>query len=160
MRKAIIIIIGLVLIGFIGTCIYFVAGVSATIPPIKKYQYSGSVNQLLSGIKEYSATNPNVSLKITDTAGNKEIGYAIYMDVEVKGLTGDILYNLKCEKSDNDVEPAQTLIQLIGVFNTKNYKIGGYGIKGIGVKSMVKDFDTGFLVDLQKQQNMSIKSYN
>jgi hypothetical protein len=159
MRKAIIVIAGLVLMGFIGTCMYFVAGVSSTFPPIKKYQFSGSVNQLLSGIKEYTAINPNVSLKITDTTGNEENGYGIYIDIVVKGLKGDILYNLKCEKSNDDGEPAKTLIHLIGVFNTKNYKIGGYGNEGTGVKDMVKDFDTGFLLDLQKQQKMSIKLY-
>jgi hypothetical protein len=156
MRKIIYIIPGLIVIGFIGTCIYFVAGVSSTFPPIKKYQFSGSVNQLLSGIKEYTSIDRNVTLKITDTTGNERNGYAIYMDVEVKGLTGDILYGLKCGKSNDDGEPATTLIQLISAFNAKDYKIGGYGIKGIGVKNMVKDFDTGFLVELQKKQKMSI----
>lgn len=83
---------------FIGTCIYFVAGVSSTYHPIKKYQFSGSVVQLLSGLKSYSATNSNVSFRITDTTGSKENGYGIYMDVDVKSSQGDILYNLECEK--------------------------------------------------------------
>ncbi len=159
MRKAIIIIIGLILMGSIGIWVYFVAGVSSTFPPIKKYQFTGNVSQLLSGIKEYTAINPNVSLKITDTTGDKERGYGIYFDVVEKRSTGDILYNLECEKDNDDGEPTKTLIKLIGVFNTKNYKIGGYGIKGNGVKDMVKDFDAGFLVNLQKQQKMLIKPY-
>ena len=145
--------------GFIGTCIYFVGGVSATGAPIKKYKFSGSINQLLSGIKEYTTINPNVSLKITDTTGNKENGYGIYMDVKVKGSTRETLYNLECEKNNDDGEPPKTLVQLIGAFDAKNYKIGGYGIKGIGVKNMVKDFEAGFLADLRKQQKLSIMPY-
>ncbi len=159
MSKIIYIIPGLILIGFIGICIYFVAGVSSTFPPIKKYEFAGSVNDLLSGIKKYNADNPNVTLIITETTGNKDNGYGIYMDIEIKSVTSDIVYNLECEKNNNDGEAAKTLIQLIGAFNTKNYKIGGYGIKGTGVKNMVKDFDEGFLVKLQKQQKMSIKPY-
>jgi hypothetical protein len=159
MSKIIYIITGLILIGFIGTCIYFVAGVSSTFPPIKKYEFTGRVNDLLSGIKKYNADNPNVTLKITDTTGNKDNGYGIYMDIEIKSVTSDIVYNLECEKNNNDGEAAKTLIQLIGAFNAKNYKTGGYGINATGVKNMVKDFDEGFLVNLQKQQKMSIKPY-
>jgi len=114
---------------------------------------------LISGIKEYTATDPNVSLKITDTTGNKENGYGIYMDIEEKGLTDDMIYNLECEKNNDDGKPAETMIKLIGVFNTKNHNVGGYGIKGTGVKNMVKDFETGFLQNLKEQQKISIKPY-
>jgi hypothetical protein len=64
---------------------------------------------------------------------------------------------LKCEKSDDDHKVNKTLIKLIGAFNTKDYKIGGYGIKATGVPQMVKEFDTKFLVDLQNQQKITIK---
>ncbi|MDB5011376.1 MAG: hypothetical protein JWQ06_2165 [Mucilaginibacter sp.] len=156
MRKLIVIIICFVVIGFIGTCMYFVVGVSSTIPPIKKYEFSGSVNQLLYGINKYTSTNANVTLKITDTTGNKHDGYAIYMDIEIKSEASVIIYNLKCEKDNDDGEADKTLVQLIGAFNERNYKVGGYGINGTGVKKMVNDFELAFLMGLKQQQHMSI----
>jgi len=36
----------------IGGCLYFIGGVSATFPPIRTYEYAGSIGQLSSGIKD------------------------------------------------------------------------------------------------------------
>ena len=152
------IIIGLVLASIIGTCIYFVAGVSSTFPPIKEYEFSGSVDQLLAGIREYTILNPNAKLTITDTTGGKENGYGIYMDVELKKDTSLLLYNLECEKIDQNNNPPKTLIKLIGAFNKHNYKVGGYGIKGIGVKGMIDDFEIEFLMRLKRQKHMTINA--
>lgn len=159
MAKTILVIVGIAIISFIGACIYFAAGVSYTYPPIKRYHFSGNITRLLSGIKEYTVINRNVSLNITDTTGNKKNGYKIYMDIAIQGINGDLVYSLNCEKINSNGKPADTRIQLIGVFNKKNYHIGGYSVKGIGVKEMVNNFDTGFLTGLRKKQNISIQPY-
>ena len=154
MRKTLIIIIGLAIVSVVGVFVYFVAGISAVYPPIKKYQFTGSVDQLLSGIRHYTSTNPNVTLKITDTTGNMTNGYAFYMDVEIKESKRVLLYNLKCEKDGDD--GSKTLIDLIGVFNERDYKTGGYSIKGIEVNNMANDFENNFLPSLKKEERMSI----
>jgi len=158
MRRVITIILGLALMGFIGTCVYFVVGVSSTIPPIKKYVFSGNVNSFLAGIKEYVATDSDIIFKITDRTGNEQNGYGIYMNLEIRNSTSDIEYNLKCEKKDIE-DGGNTLIKLIGVHDKNNYNVGGYGINGIGVKQMVSDFEMGFLIKLKEKEGISIKPY-
>jgi hypothetical protein len=86
MRKILNIIIGLSLISLVGTCLYFVAGVSSTSPPIKQYEFNGSVHQLLTYIKAYTTVNPSVAIKITDITGNEKNGIATYMDIQIKTL--------------------------------------------------------------------------
>lgn len=156
MHKIVIIIVVLAAIGFVGSCLYLVAGVSATIPPIKKYEFSGTVDQLLSGIRKYAFADTTVTLKIIDTTGDKNTGYGIEMDIEIKSDKHILIYNLKCEKNNGDYKTDNTLIQLIGAFNKKDHNVGGYGIKGVGVSKMVNEFDTVFLTKLKRQYNMNI----
>ena len=66
------------LICFIAIFIYFAAGVSSTYPPIRQYEYLGTTNQFIDGIRKYASTNSDAAFKITDTTGNKKNGYAIY----------------------------------------------------------------------------------
>jgi len=156
MRKIILVVIGLIVVGFVGTCIYFVAGVSATIPPIKKYEFSGNVDQLLTGIQKFTSTNSGITFQITDKTGNKENGYGTYFDIKIKIDTSILEYNLECEKSSKRDDTIKTLIQLIGAHNEMNYSVGGYGINGVGVKPMVKDFEIRFLAKLKSQQYIVI----
>ncbi|MFS2187773.1 hypothetical protein ACCC92_13930 [Mucilaginibacter sp. Mucisp84] len=158
MRRVIIVILGLALMGFIGTCIYFVAGVSSTIPPIKKYVFFGNVNSFLLGMQKYAAADSEILFKITDTTGNKQNGYGIYMNLEIRNSNSDIEYNLKCEEKDNE-GIRSTIVKLIGIHDKNNYKLGGYGIEGIGVRQMVSDFETGFLVKLKEKEGVAVKPY-
>ena len=66
MRNITLLTIGLIIVCFAGTCMYFVVGVSSTSPPIKKYKYLGSIDQLIHGIQKYSSSDTNVTIKITD----------------------------------------------------------------------------------------------
>lgn len=59
MRKITVIVCGLILLGFVGTCVYFVGGVSATYPPIKKYQYGASVSQFEKAFQHYVSLHAN-----------------------------------------------------------------------------------------------------
>ncbi len=155
MRKIILIILGLVLVIFIGTYVYKILTISSVYPPIKEYEYSGSVNHLITGIGGYASTNPKVSFKITDTVGNSNTGYAIRLDIEIKHQMHDITYNLQCEeKRGIDVSP-KTIVELLGAYD-KTDNIGGYIAEAKGVKLLVDDFETDFLFGLKHSQNVQV----
>jgi len=156
MRKVSLLIVGLLIVGFAGTCMYFVAGVSAVNPPIKKYEFSGTIDHLIHEIQRYSSIDSNVTIKITDLTGDKKDGYGVYFDVKIKLDTSLIIYKLECEKSNKSTDVSKTLIKLIGAFNDKNYNVGGYGIEATGVKKMVYNFDTKFLTGLRQKQHLAI----
>lgn len=153
--KIIIITISIVVLAIlIGCFVYFVSGVSAVSPPIKEYQYLGSVNQLIAGMQKYATTNNNVTFKITDTVGSREKGYGIYMTVGIKNNGHDITYRLMSESDDNN-SIVKTKVHLILAFD-ETAKTGGYQLSGKGVRPLVDSFDTSFLVDLKNKQNITI----
>lgn len=158
MQKRTIIILGLILLSFVGVWIYFAAGVSSVHSPIKKYEYLGSFDQLISGIQKYSSANPDVNYKITDTVGNRDNGYTIYMTIEMRSNRRNIMYELKCEKMKSKGEPATTEIKLVGAHDMIN-KTTGYKIDDTGVKELVNYFDADFLVPLKTSQNININPY-
>lgn len=131
-------IIGLVII--IGFFVYFVSGLSSTYPPIRKYEYKGSLNQLVTSIREYTLTNADVKFKITDTVGNKENGYAIYLNIETKTNQDSIEYGLKCEEYNSKGNPNLTIISLVEAYN-KTQNTGGYSKKAKGVDGLVNEFE-------------------
>jgi hypothetical protein len=65
MRKAIIIITGLIFLVFMGTCVYFVGGVSATFSPIRKYVFQGNVEQFGKTLEKYEKLDSNFKYKIS-----------------------------------------------------------------------------------------------
>lgn len=151
MKKGIIIAVIVALV--IGGFIYFVAGVSSTSAPIKRYEYSGSINQFVTAIKNYASTNPNVSVKITDTVGDRKADYGIYISIDMKINKDSISYNLECEKSDGATN--KTTIQLVEAYN-KTRITGGYIKDAKGVKPLVDDFESDFLTPLKNKQNINV----
>lgn len=155
--QKITIIVGLILLSFACVWIYFAVGVSSVHSPIKRYEYLGSLEQLMSGIQRYSSANPDLNHKITDTVGDKENGYAIYMTIEMRSKTRKIMYELKCEEMKYEGESATTEINLVGAHDMVN-KTTGYKIDDTGVKELVNYFDANFLVLLKASQNINISS--
>ncbi len=153
MRLGIIIAIIAALI--IGGFIYFVAGVSSTYPPIRKYEYLGSFNQFITEIRNYTSINPGVEFKITDTVGSKDNGYATYLIIEMKTNQGNIEYGLKCEEYNSKDNPNKTIISLVEAYN-KTRIIGGYSKEAKGIEPLVNNFDVNFLTPLRKSQNIKI----
>jgi hypothetical protein len=135
-------IIGLAII--IGFFVYFVSGVSSTYPPIRKYEYNGSLNRFIIGIRKYALTNTNVKFKITDTVGDKDKGYAIYLEIETKTNQDSIEYDLKCEENNSKGNPNLTIISLVEAYN-KTQNIGGYSKKAKGVDSVANEFELNIL---------------
>ncbi|MBB2144003.1 hypothetical protein GM921_00770 [Pedobacter sp. LMG 31464] len=154
MKKTILITIALGFILFTAIFIYFVSGVSSVSPPIKKYQYFGSVNQLLSGFEKYSSNHSDMTFKITDTVGGIENGYAYYMTIEIMNNKHNITYRIMCEQNKDD-KNIKTNVNLILAFDETN-KTGGYQMKGKVVEVLVKQFDLGVLKPLKDKQNIQI----
>ena len=145
MHKATIIITGLILLCFVGTCVYFVGGVSATFPPIKKYVYHGGFNQLEKVLEKYSKLDSSFRFK-KDTGFNE-------IDIDMKRLGANITYGLICKNLDDDT--TVTEIDLVMAFDTTN-KIGGYGIKADGMKDLLNYFDNNIIARLRKDEHAVI----
>ena len=154
MRKTVIIVFLLAVLIVIGFFIYFVAGVSSTYPPIKKYEYAGTINQLTTNIRNYASVNSDVSFKITDKVGSPQNGYATYGTIKTKGHGSDIEYSIKCEES-NSGNLIKTTISLVEAYDiTRN--VGGYSKEAKGIEPLVNNFDVNFLTPLRNSQNIKI----
>lgn len=154
-EKAPIIAIIPVVIIFIGAFVYFVSGVSSTFASIKKYQYSGSINQLITGLRRYASNNPDVTFKITDTTGNRTNGYGIYMEVKMIKDRHHFEYSLMCEKNDDSGMPDATKVELVFAYDSTSNS-GGYKKRAHGIKVLIDNFDTDFLVGLKNNQNIKL----
>jgi hypothetical protein len=133
--------------------IYFAVGISSVYDPIKKYEYHGSVNQLIMKINFYSLNNHNVVLEFEDTTGDIQTGYAYYYDVTLKA-NGDIFnYDLKFE---DVAHQDQSEISLVGAHDPI-HKLGGYRIKDTGVKQLLYFFENNFIDSLNDLQCTDIK---
>jgi hypothetical protein len=141
--KKIIIIIAISLVGIISIFVYFVTGISSKYPPIEEYNYSGTLNELITGLRNYAAVNNSVTFKIKDTTGNEESGYATYMSVELE----DVEYNLKCEE-DHDSNKAKTVIILVGLFD-KRQNIGGYSKDSKDINALADKLYRDILISLK-----------
>lgn len=151
-KKITLILFPIVLIGFIGAFIYFITGITSTSPPIKEYGYSGTANNLISSFQKYAMTNPDLTLRITDTTGNVSNGYAIFMTVRMK----DIEYRLKFEE-DNSSAKCKTMIKLVLAYD-RSRNVGGYSKDAEGVDVLVDLFDKDILDDLKNKLGIEIFS--
>jgi hypothetical protein len=127
--------------------VWFVSGVTATIPPIKTYKYIGKPKLLVSDLKMYEATNKYLSVDIIDTLIDEQntFGYEMIVKYERKGDT--LRYHLKCVE---DQQSNTTTVELIGAHDLNN-DTGGYGLEARGMDILLSDFDT-YLVDSLKSR--------
>ena len=127
-------VITLVVIGTILLLIpiYFISEVSSVIPPIKEYSYTGSVEQFISNISK----NPKLQVKIIDTVGDKQSGFAVYVEIQHSEKT----YQLKCQE-DYLKEHYISNIRLISAFNFERRE-GGYTHDSKGMGDLLNDFES------------------
>jgi hypothetical protein len=119
------IILGAILLTFIGGCLYFVAGVSAVSPPIKSYEYNKSVNQLKAGLDNLTAGDRSITYRFTDTTGDKEVGYRYYADITLINQSDSLEYHIFYDKTDYWFKKNKTIIGLVLAFDATHLK-GGY----------------------------------
>ncbi|GAB3913472.1 hypothetical protein [Mucilaginibacter boryungensis] len=150
MRKIIFIIFSVIILGFIGRCIYMVACVSCTIPHIKDYEYAGRLTKFESGLHNQIHDHKDISFKNMDTVGDKDTGYAYDINIQFKD---SLLYNLRYEAISNN----KIVIGLIGALDLKTNK-GGYGIKADGMNELLKEFDRRVLRPLKDEQHIELKA--
>jgi hypothetical protein len=151
MKKGIIIAVIVVLV--IGGFIYFVSGITSGNSVIKKYSYSGSVDEFISHVKDLSLKDAAIVTKITDTTGTLEKGYTYYISIELKSKGNDVLYSIACESSRNVA--SETTIELVMAYDKIN-NIGGYSLEAKGIEPLVNIFDANFIITLKNSQNLKI----
>jgi hypothetical protein len=146
MKKAVIIFIGVCLAGIMGTCIYFVAGVSATFPPIKTYDYPGRITELKSKLDSLCAVNHNISYVFTDTTGGPKYRntYAYYITVYDREPKATFEYAIKYSSTDYHFSDNKTTLSLIMAYDTIRH-VGGYGIDAVGIKPLIINFDKNIM---------------
>lgn len=155
MKKPITFIAAAALIIIVALVIYFAVGISSVYPPLKKYEYYGSIKQLTRIMDTYISNNHEVSIKPGDMVGNDINGYAYYFTIQMNVDKNNIEFDVRLEnKTSSDLNNTQIL--LIGAHDYGN-KIGGYRINDNGVKNLVYLFDNNFISHLNEKQNAGIK---
>lgn len=147
MKKELLIVVVTItfLIGFIAIFIYFVTGVSATYPPIRKYSYSGTPDELIGGLRKYSSSIPDVTFKVTDTTGDVNNNCAFYVSIAVRNVE----FTLKCEEHYSNDE-GNTLVMLVGIYD-RIRNVGGYSRDAEEIDVLVDRFLTDVLTPLKTE---------
>lgn len=142
----ILLIITLVLVLVSGLIVRtFVSNFSAVYPPIKKYNIQMTQSDFREIINTSKNKNINIDFKLTDSTGNKQIGFFYYVDCQIRNVSTDNLFNFKYYKNETD---EFITIDLIGAFDLES-KTGGYKKKDIGVQELIELFENQFIEKLE-----------
>lgn len=146
MKKKIILLFGVILLCFIGTCVYFVGNISAQLSPIKKFSYRGDMKELLAKMKILKTTNPNIKITYGSILGNKFNGFAYDIVLTMKYNSHDLVYDIKLtSKLEQD---SKCELFIIGAHDLTAKK-GGYGINAAGMKELLIEFESTVLCPLK-----------
>jgi len=150
--KVIAIVIGGILVALAGKCVYMILCISCTFPPIKEYQYQGSIDQLGRSIQKFTLSNPGVTYKFSrrDSSARVDNGDRDLV-IGIKKDTSIISYEFVCEGSKNKTE-----LKLVGAHG-RNDAYGGYTINAPGVKDLLNNFENSFLVRLEREEHVILK---
>ncbi|WP_423149751.1 hypothetical protein [Rubrolithibacter danxiaensis] len=139
---------------FFGLFLYFIYDFTRVYPPLKKYEYSGSMSQFAQDLQKISTTNPQIVFDITDTTGSAENGFAYYIKISIKGLKKNNEYYLAYKEDDSWFSQKETKLNLNGAFDLYR-KSGGYKLEDTDVKRLVHLFDQDFYEKLVREKNTS-----
>lgn len=142
------------LLFLLGFFIYFIYDFTRVYPPLKKYEYSGSISQFAQDLKKISSTNSEIVFDITDTTGTSENGYAYYFKIQINGVNKNNEYYLVYKEDDNWFGKDETKLFLNGAFDLYR-KTGGYRLEDKDVKGLVQLFDQDFYKLLVRVKNTS-----
>ena len=148
------IIISILIVAF--SAIYFVTGVSSVYEPIKRYQFNGTVSQLVQKTNLYCSSNRNIVFNTEDTVGNQDNGYAFHYTVVINFNGSSTEYDLKLEET-SEQKQIKTIISVVGAHDYSK-KLGGYKFEDKGVTDLISNFEYNFINKLNKDQNTSISS--
>lgn len=146
---------GLLLLCFVGTCIYFVGGVSATVAPIRKYVYEGNINHFGELLKSYCKFHPEMKYQITARdSSNLNVNYRD-IAIDVKEGADSLLFGLDCEESGKE-GAWNTEMDLVEAINITKLT-GGYRAKADGIKPLIDYFERKFVSELNEKQHANIR---
>jgi hypothetical protein len=135
-----VIMLGIALVCVIGTCAYFVGGVSSTYLTIKTYKYLKSENELVSGLMDEAQKNKRISFEATDITGTNETGHNYYFTIRLTTGTRKLQFGIVYDKSDHWFKTNTTQIELVLAYDSVS-NTGGYSLKGKEVPGYVKIFE-------------------
>ncbi|MBV8388748.1 MAG: hypothetical protein JO080_03000 [Mucilaginibacter sp.] len=148
-----IILIGLVLIILIGGFAYFVGGVSATSPPIKKYGYTGTVGQFERKFNHYVSLHSDLKCEFSRRDSMRYDDGSRDLIIELTRNGNAIEYSLVCDNDSDKVVSAE--LKLVEAYNKTTIK-GGYSSKADGVNELVAYLENNILNQFQKDEHVII----
>ena len=148
-KPLIIFIVVIVLCLFCGA-VYFVGGISATTPPIRQYKFDGSAQEFRAGINKLHKSDTTIKFKDEETVGDEVSRYAYRFKINQCENNACNEYYVKYED-----EKTGSRISLISAFD-EGYKLGGYGIKAVGIKPLLIQFETSILIPLKMEQKINL----
>ena len=140
---------GVFLLWQIGRCFYMVACISCTTPPVKTYNYSGSMDQLENGFKNFSIENSNINCEISHR-GSSRIA-ARDVEIKMRMNNSDIVCNLVIYDFNNN-----TKLDIEEIHDT-THKTGGNDADDKNVENLLIEFNKHYLIKFQKDQNVQLK---
>ena len=152
MKSKILLVFAIIgVIGIVGI-LWFVHGMTyrAPVNPMKIYEYSGSLNQLISGLKD----NPDITIKNKETVGSSENGYATYMTVVIKYRMYFISYEFRLEEEKKRGKGYVQLVKLLSV--GKRTDLTTEELKDAGADVYLEDDYEPILLDTFKKQGISL----
>lgn len=148
-----IILIGLVLIIVIGGFAYFVGGVSATFPPIKKYRYAGTVSQFEKKFNDFVSLHSDIKCEFSRRDSMRSDDGSRDLTIELTRNGNGIEYGFVCDNDSGKVVNAE--LKLVEAYNKTTIK-GGYSSKADGVNELVAYLEKNILNQFQKDERDTI----
>jgi hypothetical protein len=140
----------------IGSIISFVSCGNTPPPPIKRYEYAGDYNQLISKINQFCAGRRDLKFEVTDKIVDQNNRYGIYAIVTTITAGDSVEYGLKFES-----DPSKTHSTIISTVKAHNNtpKLAGYANQARLIKHPPGEFNSKFLVALQKEQRIKLTPF-
>jgi len=136
-----------------GTCIYFVSGVSATFDPIKTYDYTGNADTLVSRLHRLAQDKKLFSIKLTDTTGIKKTGFNYYFELRWINPEADTIeYSIKLSRTDHWFTKNKTVLELVEAINLTHLS-GGYSQTAQGIQPLINNFDINIIPALMPNKH-------
>ena len=120
--------------------IYFVTGISAVYPPMKEYNFSLNVDELVKKIDNIDKDDSNLNFEIKDTTGTTEKGFRYYANLYLKDNTTSYTFNLFYDQSDKE----HSKLGLVGAFDN-SHKFGGYQNNSKDIQKLITIFESRFI---------------
>lgn len=129
-----------------------IACISCTNPHIKDYEAVGNTRKFEIALGNLTRDHRYLTYKMTDTVGDKDVGFAYYIDLKRINGIDTLLYNIRYEENHQNT----LTVGLVGAFDLSK-GTGGYGITANGMADIIKVFDTEILKPLSEEQHITIK---